>query len=1401
MINIASINVNSFNMATKISALKQQIQTHKLDIVGLSDIRTISDNDAFSIRGQLQCPSFVWSNGQPHHGGTGLLIFNKDFVITNPYLDPFGDFVRIDVECPSHSYTIIQVYMPINSQHKIRAHQRLTTYLRNSPPLHRLILMGDFNNVLNHLMDRHPPTFSNDPSTHILHTLVNTHYLSDAFSSLHPDTKEFTFKSHATPASFSRLDRIYVSNNILNDRPSFEHNAANASLSDHFFYPVLSILDRDAPRLGKDFWIFNNRDLHKPFVRKTIAEAEGLYQQVKNESFGDLHRAWDSRTEYLHKTLKEHSTQNAKRRLKTIHHLSKMIKRCTVSHIQHPNNREIYNALKHSQTQLEDYIMDEAKYQSAKAKANYHLMGERPTKYMTKLHNTVRKRTVFKTLLDNQGVPHTSNEGLCEVPRAFYHNLFNQDFLPPDPVDLSSYLDVAKARVPADVLAHINSEVTDDDFRAATFAMGRDKCPGPNGLPASFFQTYYDENKDSLQEYLNYCMVHKRLAPSSQEAIITLIFKKGNQTIMANYRPISLLNIEYKILAKIMANRMQLALPYIVGPHQTGFLSNRSINDNTTLFLDLMNETTTRYLPGGALLLDIFKAFDSINRSYLRQVLLKFDLGPLMMDLFDTLMTDSQSKVLINGHLSAAFPLTNGVRQGCPVAPYLFLLAIEPLALHIKNSRIKGLQVTSSPANLTIDFLIKQYADDTVLYFRDIQDLPLIEHELSRFHTFSNLKVNFTKSHLFPMGQLRGLQPGVLDSRDFALVAENSRVRTLGLDLSPNGDLDHIWDSAIDTIKGQILSWNSHSLTLTGRVNIARSYILSKIWYTLSSLPWDAPRTLALHKRIWRFIQQGKGFEPEETGIVYRFPNNLLISPKSKGGLNAMDFTTQLKATHAYEIIKLLRSPANLTYSLAKTDIFRHGQLRSHSLLSTVRTRRPLDQRSKWVHNLHLFQDTKFTILPPPLHVNFILSEGLWGNPFLLSPNGKPFPHSPLARGLTRKGVYTLSDIFLDDRTTEEIWLNQPVLRARHQLTPGERGLTQRLLKSIPPSWMAALFALSSAPIQPGAWIALSHIKPLKTIYKVLERHLPPDDPPFLTVAPYTASSVYLNQAIPLNTTLTFPEYRCSLLVLSPDPDHPVILGKETDQFLQPKRLQWTVGSSTKTVDEMSIKTIATIFKRQLPPVDLSRKISRWNDVNPHPLVVEKSYRQALKRSQALNLSHKGRDILYRTFTHSLPTGNKLKHLPNAGPEESHCPNCNLPNEDTIHVMWDCPFAKKIWKKVFSIFRIAQRRKLESANFWTLITAKVFTDDTVNDLWRIFLSETLQAIWWKRCQKKYSNATLFPLFLLNHIIIKIQLSLNNHMRSLSKKLDITGVRSLINLLTRRLNIAILRGNQFILRRL
>ena len=155
---------------------------------------------------------------------------------------------------------------------------------------------------------------------------------------------------------------------------------------------------------------------------------------------------------------------------------------------------------------------------------------------------------------------------------------------------------------------------------------------------------------------------------------------------MKNLRPITLLNVDYKILSGILAMRMRRVLPHIISSSQKGFLKDRYIGENIRLVYDIVSILKKKGKEGLILLIDFEKAFDSIEWEYMTKILRAYNFGSSFIKWFKILYTDSCSCVINNGYLSEQFHLGRGCRQGDPLSPYIFILAIEPLAMTVKNN-------------------------------------------------------------------------------------------------------------------------------------------------------------------------------------------------------------------------------------------------------------------------------------------------------------------------------------------------------------------------------------------------------------------------------------------------------------------------------------------------------------------------------------------------------------------------------------------------------------------------------------------------------------------------------------------------------------------------------------------
>ena len=185
------------------------------------------------------------------------------------------------------------------------------------------------------------------------------------------------------------------------------------------------------------------------------------------------------------------------------------------------------------------------------------------------------------------------------------------------------------------------------------------------------------------------------MSSSQRNGVITLIPKKDRDaSYLKNFRPISLLTVDYKILAKTLANRVKKILSDLIHPDQSGFLKGRNIGNNVRLIIDIIEYTESEQIPGAILLLDIKKAFDSVSHDFLCCVLRKFNFSNEFIDWIKVFYSGRKSYVSNHGNLTRPLNMERGIFQGCPISPYLFLLVIESMALAIRqNPNIQGIPV------------------------------------------------------------------------------------------------------------------------------------------------------------------------------------------------------------------------------------------------------------------------------------------------------------------------------------------------------------------------------------------------------------------------------------------------------------------------------------------------------------------------------------------------------------------------------------------------------------------------------------------------------------------------------------------------------------------------------------
>ena len=275
---------------------------------------------------------------------------------------------------------------------------------------------------------------------------------------------------------------------------------------------------------------------------------------------------------------------------------------------------------------------------AARTKIQYTEEGEKSTRYFYSLENQQKAKQTIKLLTKNNLDTITETHDIITETHTFYKNLYTAQ--QPEPHKQTEFLNITTLTLTQHDSDYCEGHITEHELQTALKTMENNKSPGLDGLSTYFYKHFWPILDHELTSVYNYAFDHGKLPLTQKRGIISLLFKKGDRTKLQNWRPITLLNTDYKILTKALANRLKHTLPLLVHTDQTACIPGRTINDNIRLIQDAItyaNETDT---PLALISVDQLKAFDRVSHEFLFKTLQKFNFGPKFQRWIRLLYTD-----------------------------------------------------------------------------------------------------------------------------------------------------------------------------------------------------------------------------------------------------------------------------------------------------------------------------------------------------------------------------------------------------------------------------------------------------------------------------------------------------------------------------------------------------------------------------------------------------------------------------------------------------------------------------------------------------------------------------------------------------------------------------------------
>ncbi|GKV49208.1 hypothetical protein SLEP1_g55970 [Rubroshorea leprosula] len=406
----------------------------------------------------------------------------------------------------------------------------------------------------------------------------------------------------------------------------------------------------------------------------------------------------------------------------------------------------------------------------------------------------------------------------------------------------------------------LTAPFNEEEIRSAVWDCDSSKSPGPDGFNFKFIKTMWEDLKTDIVGFIQEFHEQGRLVKGSNSSFIVLIPKVENPQRIEEFRPISLIGVMYKIVAKLLANRLRRVLGRVIGEQQMAFIEGRQLMDGVVIANEVIDEAKKKKMKSFLFKVDFEKAFDKVCWDFIDYMLSRMGFNVMWRGWIQECLRSSMISVLINGSPTRQFPVGKGIRQGDPLSPFLFLIVAEGLnglmSTAVEKELYKGVMIGNGATMVTH----LQFADDTIFFGEATEDnIRVIKSIMRIFEMASGLKINFGKSQLM----------GVEVDSDWKvrmaciLYCKEGKLpfKYLGVPVGGNHRRLAMWQPLLTSFRKKLSSWKGKHLSIGGRIMLINSVLSSLPVFLMSiyKIPTGILKSIDKIRRNFLWGGEGEG--------------------------------------------------------------------------------------------------------------------------------------------------------------------------------------------------------------------------------------------------------------------------------------------------------------------------------------------------------------------------------------------------------------------------------------------------------------------------------------------------------------------------------------------------------------